>query len=132
MDPGFILDGHQAIAGSRIPPSHVVPLPQRKGPALPPLTSLNSDGLQEKKNEAEYRLCIHRFGFCLPIISREEDKSIIIDIGVFQCLKNLTNSPIQLIQSISKGQSDAGISELLAGKLRVVSMLEGHVEEEWR
>jgi len=33
---GAIFPGHQAIAGSRIPPSNVVCLPHRNGPLLPP------------------------------------------------------------------------------------------------
>ena len=32
--PGAILPGHQARVGSRTPPSHVLPLPPRNGPAL--------------------------------------------------------------------------------------------------
>ena len=37
--PGLIFPGHRAMAGSLIPPSHVVPFPQRRRPALPPLRS---------------------------------------------------------------------------------------------
>ena len=36
--PGAILPGHRAIIGTRRPPSNVVPLPQRRRPALPPRT----------------------------------------------------------------------------------------------
>lgn len=34
--PSLMCPGHQAIAGSLIPPSKVVSFPQRKGPLLPP------------------------------------------------------------------------------------------------
>ena len=34
--PGAILPGHQAMVGSRTPPSQVEVLPPRKGPATPP------------------------------------------------------------------------------------------------
>ena len=44
--PGLIRPGHHAMAGSLIPPSHVVPFPQRSSPALPPLLSWLRAGLQ--------------------------------------------------------------------------------------
>lgn len=34
--PSLMCPGHQAIAGSLIPPSKVVSFPQRNGPLLPP------------------------------------------------------------------------------------------------
>ena len=43
--PGVILPGHQAMAGTLCPPSHVVPFPHLRGPALPPRISLARDGL---------------------------------------------------------------------------------------
>ena len=66
-----------------------------------------------------------------PVIGSEEDKSVIVNISIFQCLKDLPHPPVKLIQGIPKCQSDAGVGELLAGKLRVVGVLEGHVQEEW-
>ena len=42
--PGAILPGHHASVGTRTPPSQVVPLPPRKGPALPPSGPLMSQG----------------------------------------------------------------------------------------
>ncbi len=42
--PGAILPGHQARVGTRTPPSHVLPLPPRNGPALPPSAPLMSQG----------------------------------------------------------------------------------------
>ena len=44
--PGWIFPGQWAIPGTLCPPSHVVPLPHRRGPALPPLILLVSEGLQ--------------------------------------------------------------------------------------
>ena len=43
--PGVIFPGHQAMAGTLCPPSHVVPFPHLRGPALPPRISLARDGL---------------------------------------------------------------------------------------
>ena len=43
--PVLIFPGHHAMAGILCPPSHVVPFPQRRGPALPPLTSRTREGL---------------------------------------------------------------------------------------
>ena len=51
--PGVILPGHQAMAGSLIPPSHVVPLPHLNTPALPPLLSWLRAGLEEEEGEGE-------------------------------------------------------------------------------
>lgn len=34
--PSLICPGHQAMAGSLMPPSNVVSFPQRNGPLLPP------------------------------------------------------------------------------------------------
>ena len=45
--PGLILPGHQAMAGSLIPPSHVVPFPHRSRPALPANLSWIRAGLRE-------------------------------------------------------------------------------------
>src|SRR4051794_34415700 len=39
-----ILPGHQAIVGSRTPPSQVLPLPPRSGPASPPSFPCVSQG----------------------------------------------------------------------------------------
>ena len=47
------MPGHQAIAGTLWPPSHVVPLPHRRGPALPPRISLVSDGLGQERGGGE-------------------------------------------------------------------------------
>ena len=44
--PGCIILDQRAIPGTLCPPSHVVPLPQRRAPAFPPLISLSSEGLQ--------------------------------------------------------------------------------------
>ena len=41
------------MAGTLTPPSHVVPLPHRRGPALPPRTSLTRDGLRKDEREGE-------------------------------------------------------------------------------
>jgi len=41
---GAILPGHQAIVGTRTPPSHVLPLPARSGFALPPSAPFTSHG----------------------------------------------------------------------------------------
>jgi hypothetical protein len=41
---GAILPGHQAMVGTRTPPSQVLPLPPRSGPALPPSAPLMSQG----------------------------------------------------------------------------------------
>ena len=41
---GAILPGHQAIVGTRTPPSQVLPLPPRSGFALPPSAPLMSHG----------------------------------------------------------------------------------------
>ena len=35
--PGWMVPGHQAMVGSRIPPSNVVSFPHRNGPLLPPV-----------------------------------------------------------------------------------------------
>ncbi len=42
--PGAIFPGHHATVGTRTPPSHVLPLPPRKGNALPPSVPLISHG----------------------------------------------------------------------------------------
>ena len=42
--PGCTVPGHQKIAGVRTPPSHVVPLPSRSGPAEPPCVANGSHG----------------------------------------------------------------------------------------
>ena len=42
--PGRIRPGHQAMPGSRMPPSHVEPLPSRNGPADPPASPWISHG----------------------------------------------------------------------------------------
>lgn len=36
ITPGGTVPGHQKMPGTRMPPSHVVPLPWRNIPALPP------------------------------------------------------------------------------------------------
>src|SRR5436309_14475163 len=41
---GLIFPGHQAMPGSRIPPSQALPLPSNKGPAEPPTSPLFSQG----------------------------------------------------------------------------------------
>ena len=53
--PGVILPGHHAMAGSLIPPSHVVPLPHLNTPGLPPLLSWLRAGLEEEEGEGEVR-----------------------------------------------------------------------------
>ena len=42
--PARTFPGHHAIAGTRIPPSHVDPLPSRNSPAEPPACSMISHG----------------------------------------------------------------------------------------
>lgn len=44
--PGWIFPGQWAIPGTLWPPSHVVPLPHRRSPALPPRILLVSEGLK--------------------------------------------------------------------------------------
>src|SRR5689334_4140205 len=41
---GAILPGHHASVGTRTPPSQVLPLPPRRGKALPPSAPLTSHG----------------------------------------------------------------------------------------
>lgn len=48
--PGKIFPGQWAMPGTRIPPSHVVPFPHLRSPALPPLILLVSDGLYYRSN----------------------------------------------------------------------------------
>ena len=43
--PGCIFPGQWAIPGTLWPPSHVVPLPHRRSPALPPRILLVNEGL---------------------------------------------------------------------------------------
>ena len=66
----------------------------------------------------------------LPIISCEEDKRVVLHPSFLQCVEDPPHTPVQLIQGIPKCQSDTGVGELLARKLGVVGVLEGHVEEE--
>ena len=67
----------------------------------------------------------------IPIVRSEEDESIIFDPSLLHSREDLSYPPVQLIEWISKFPSDARVGELLAGKLWVVGMLEGHVQEEW-
>ena len=49
--PGLIFPGHQAMPGSRMPPSQVEPLPSRNSPAEPPCSlKVNHGPLSLEKN----------------------------------------------------------------------------------
>lgn len=66
----------------------------------------------------------------IPIIWCEEDKCIIADACFVECWKYLPHPPVQFVEGISKLESCASVGELDPSKLRMVCVLEGHVEEE--
>ena len=61
--PGVIFPGQRAIPGTLCPPSQVVPLPQRKRPAFPPLISPESAGLAN--SDSSYTIKI--WYLCYPL-----------------------------------------------------------------
>ena len=65
-----------------------------------------------------------------PIIRGEEHKGILLNPCVLQNLEDLSHSPVQLTEGITKPSPDARVCELLAGKLGPVGVLKCHVEEE--
>ena len=68
---------------------------------------------------------------CLPIIGGKEDKSVVSDASFNQSVQHLPHAPVQLTEGVTKGSTDARVGEELAGKLWLVGVLEGQVEEEW-
>lgn len=70
--------GHQAIAGSLMPPSKVVCLPHRKGPLLPPRdrkAALNPTKYQHFKRTLSSRLVLNEFSFLHGCFFKQHDQS---------------------------------------------------------
>ena len=66
-----------------------------------------------------------------PVIRREEHKGVLVDSCVSEGLEDLPHSPVQLGQRVPKMPSDGLVGEPLSRELRLVRVLERHVEKEW-
>ena len=66
----------------------------------------------------------------LPIVSCEEHECVVVHSGIFECLHDLPYPPVQFSKGITKWSTKGGVGEVFSGKLRLVGVLKGKVEEE--
>lgn len=90
--PAGMWPGHQAMAGSLMPPSKVVSLPHRKGPLLPPRdrkTALNPTKHQHFKGHSHPGWSEMNSHFCMDASPKDMDRVgffVIISLFVVLCL----------------------------------------------
>ena len=106
--PAGTRPGHQAMPGSRMPPSQVEPLPSRKGPAEPPASPSISHGpLSLVKKTRVLRSKPSRAG-----------------------VEHLAHAPVDLFDHVAIQAAAAAAAERARGKQRHVRKGVGQIEEE--
>ena len=106
---GRTVPGHQKIAGVRTPPSHVVPLPSRSGPADPPCVLNGSHGPLSLVKTTSVRL---------------------VDAGRAQRVEHAPGAPVDLLDDVAVDAAGAVPDELGRARERDVRQRVREVEEE--
>ena len=107
--PAGILPGHQAIVGSRMPPSQVLPLPPRSRPAEPPCWLLISHG---------------------PLSLVKNTSVLLVELQLAQRVEHLADAPVELLDHVAIQAAAALALELLGSEQRHVRKVVRQVEEE--